>query len=319
MVFLTKLKTIERLFPWSFLGVGLGVLSIILAIIIFVLAETKRRPDFKVKVNSVEKLVEVREQIEHLKIFYMDKDIFDANEELMILNLTLVNEGSHILQQMYDQQEPFGLNFPNASVISFKLFSWSSEYIKENLRARVKGQGKEVLGVESRSQQSHLPESPCLIFSKLIFERGAYARLKVYLLHERGKPCSIVPMGKIAGIKKIPVLMPARDERRDWALTYIAATLAVFGSLTTVVGLQIVAKKHKYLEIRQELSQRDQELISLLSHQVRQPSIVEEKIKQDVETIAKKLQEMLSRQKKLDAKAKNELKKKHKKRDRNTP
>jgi len=176
-------KSIEKGFAWSFLGV-------IITVAFFIITEYNNRFNLELKINDDVKLVEVREQIPDLNIFYKEKELINSNQEIRIITLTLKNSGQDIIQAYYDNNQPFGLTFESSSILGFNILDSNSDYLKQNLLPRIESVDK-------------------LYFSKVIFERNKYIMLKVYLLQPKGiSQTKISLLGKIAGIDKVPITYP---------------------------------------------------------------------------------------------------------------
>jgi len=94
---------------WSFVGV-------IIAVLFFYWTEYRNPFDFKIVVESEVNLFEVKEKIEALRILY-ENDLLCSGKEIRIVNLLLKNDGNTILQQYYDEKQPFGVRFENSVIL----------------------------------------------------------------------------------------------------------------------------------------------------------------------------------------------------------
>ena len=283
-----NINNIENKFPWSFVGVVIGVISICLALAIYLIGETNRMPDLQVKVDSVEKLVDIREQMQDLKILYKGRDILNTNEEIMILNITLINNGADILNQMYDQNQPFGLSFPGASILSFKIVTANSQYLLDNLNPAME---KEPSGTESdsnnKSEKSLENITSNLVFTKPIFERNKYVKLKIYLLQERGTDIKIEPFGKIAGIDKIPVVIQSVEKETNWRTAFLSSILGIFGILITLIAF--IARFRKVRRHETE------EIMQIFKHEISTKLAATEYSNKKIEEYLEKVQETQKR------------------------
>jgi hypothetical protein len=188
---------------WSMLGV-------LLAITFFYWSEYRNPYDLRMSIDDEFNLVEVREKIDSLKILYQGNDILTSNREIKVLTLTLRNAGKTILQQDYDQSQPFGIAFGNASVLGAEVVQSNSSYLKDNILPPF-SRKKNVV-----SDSSHYDAIDRIIFPKLILEEGKYVTLKAYLLQNLGgQPIQIDPLGKIANIESLLIVRLDNSKKTD--------------------------------------------------------------------------------------------------------
>lgn len=185
---------------WSFIGVLVTVLFFFLQ---------KSTYELKITIDSVINLIEVRELIPNLEIFYKGEDILKNNKEIKIVLLTISNEGEVIHQNYYDKNKPFGLKFQNSIILSTEIKESNCDYLKENILQQPivfeVSDDNEVKAVNG--YQQNLPKEDELFLSKLIIEKGKYITFKLYLLCPVDIDLvNISFIGKIANIDKVKIL-----------------------------------------------------------------------------------------------------------------
>ena len=184
---------------WSFIGV-------LLTVFFFFIQKTTY--DFRISVDRIINLVEVRENIPYLKITYKGEDILKNNKEIKILHLTIRNEGEVIHQDYYDKNKPFGIKFHDSTILSTEIKESNSDYLKSNILQQtivVENHEKKDVNIAKEYFQTE-PKEDELYLSKLIFEKGKYITFKLYLLCPVGSETfNISFIGKIANIDEVKI------------------------------------------------------------------------------------------------------------------
>ncbi len=237
----TKIRSIEKKFPWSFFGFLLGILSFLFAAILFFWNQSEDNFDFSILIDSEENLVEIREQIKNLQILYNGKDIIVTNEELKLLTFTIRNDGKDILKSYYDPDLPFGIVFNNSKLLSFKIFESNSKYLKDEIKPRILTKDSSETIKESKYINLPLDSTylSLLLFNQVIFERDTYVKIKTYLIQPKGSlKTDIRFIGKIAGIKTNLIVEYAsagivETDKYKYKYTWIFVT---FGIILTVLA-----------------------------------------------------------------------------------
>lgn len=173
----------------------IGVVAVVIGLLVYYWQREEERLDLRVQINSVENLIELKEQIDDLMIMYKGRDITNREEQIKIVNFTIFNQGNDVLQQYYDRNDTFGIKFYDCEIIAFKLSETNSDYVVGNIKPRINN----VAEVEDS-------KIGILELRKIIIERDERIMLKVYFL-QRGELIrpKLEVIGKIAGIKKIPI------------------------------------------------------------------------------------------------------------------
>jgi hypothetical protein len=104
-----------------------------------------------------------------------------------IIGLRIANTGDvDILQNHFDQVQPWGLRLDDGQIIEVRLTGASSEYLDQNIRPTV-----------------NPPDT--VLFHKVILERGKGITLELLVLHPAESQPTVSVLGKIAGIDSLTV------------------------------------------------------------------------------------------------------------------
>jgi hypothetical protein len=254
-------KTIVSASAWGFIGV-------LLAVAFFVWQQYRNPFEFKIELQDEFNLVEVRERIEDLKILYKDEDILTSKKQIKVIRITLRNTGNTILQQYYDQLDPFGLRFKNAKLLNAEVVASNSTDIQ-----------RKILPAESRSVPQKQKTGPGLyddlILSKVIFEKDKYVTLKVTLIQDKDSKLDIAPLGKIANIDRLSVIRVEETPRgpltlKNITLYAVAGYIGLILLLLAAIGITTIVENHvkkrkvkKFIEKHGELTDSQKEIINI--------------------------------------------------------
>lgn len=172
---------------------AIGLLSLFLGVIGIYITLEEKRTELTLDIAGETNVLDVRAPMRSLSITYQGVNIAEKNLGLRILTIRLENTGEHdITQSLYDTDDVFGfIVTPGRVVETPRIVSSNSEYVARKLGPKIRG-------------------NDTIALSKVIFDRGAYAVLEVRVLHARGTNPTVVPIGKVAGVKQILVT-------RSWA------------------------------------------------------------------------------------------------------
>ncbi len=175
-------KQLERILPWSFLGL---LATLIVGMVATYFAVIEKAPDVVFEVVSQSNVLDVHKPMKDLSISFRGEDIQEKKENLRILTINVQNQGQlNIRQNDFDQVKPWGIRIANAQIVEEpKIIDSNSDYIRENLKPKI--------------VTNNLVE-----FSKIIFEKGKYFTLEIQILHPVAEDPEIFPVGKIAGVEK---------------------------------------------------------------------------------------------------------------------
>jgi hypothetical protein len=115
---------------WSFIGFLITLVALVVSVIIFYYKESKEKFDFKLIIEDEFNIIELKDEILDLQILFRDVNVIESNKEIKVIIYTFYNEGKIILQNYYDDQKPFAIRFLNSEILSSKVISANSEYLK---------------------------------------------------------------------------------------------------------------------------------------------------------------------------------------------
>lgn len=246
---------------WSFSGFVIGFIALAATVIIFYYSESKEKFDFKLIIEDEFNLIELKDEISDLQIFYKDENIIESNKEIKVIIYTFSNEGKIILQNYYDNQKPLAIRFNNSRVISSKILSSNSEYLKDDFL--INKTDSIDIGVVS--------------FKKLIFEKGKKITLKSYLIQDKGiNKTEIVFLGKVAGIDKFTIQIKKeaietedKESKSSWNAWWwflgiylgIVIIVVVIGSISDSIEHKKFDKKWKEFESKHPEFQNQKEIV----------------------------------------------------------
>ena len=132
---------------------------------------------------------DINTNISKLDILYDSTSLKQKNENLRVIRLKVKNIGNiNILKTFYDNNSPLGLKIMNGYIVELpELVESSTNYIKDNLSI-------------------YKNNSDCITFSSIILEPDDYFEIKFLVLHKSNITPTVLPIGKIAGIKDINVV-----------------------------------------------------------------------------------------------------------------
>lgn len=192
----------------------------------------EKRGELTILVDAVSRVFDVYQPVGGLEISYAGENLRTTKKALWIVSFTVINSGNaEIRKGDYDDQVPFGLQFMEGEVVETPTIKTKVEYLSHNLKVTTK-----------RNSVS---------LSPVIFEPRDEVQISVLLLGSETTKPTIVPMGKIAGIRSIN--LTSQDgkltERSGWAMITQADNLWVhparaivysFGGLLAWIILMLI-------------------------------------------------------------------------------
>jgi hypothetical protein len=229
--------SIDKKFPWSFSGFVIGIIALVVSVVIFYYTESKEKFDLKIIIEDEFNIIELKDELKDLKVFYKDDNIIEQNKEIKIVIYSFLNEGKLITQDYYDKNMDFAIKFDSSNILSTAVIGSNSEYLKKDFLIDKKDSVKKDI----------------VNFKKLIFEPGKKITLKSYLIQNKGiKNTTIQFLGKIAGIDDFQIIRKPEDVSRKkiwndafsqfitwFAITYIALIIILY------LTIKIKRKKDK--------------------------------------------------------------------------
>lgn len=223
-----RIAQLDQKFSWSFLGFLLAI--ILGGLTIYTQFIKKNSPDLNFEVISNANVLDVHESIGNLDILYKGSSLSRNNQALRIVVLRIVNDGDQaILPSYYDPDDPVGFRVLGGQIVE---------------RPRILGAGSSYLLGHAKISQGPSGE---VIFSKVILEPGDFFTIKVLLLHSNAEEPRVIPIGKVAGIKKISLTRRDKDDDQSprWQLIlsgplWVQAVRAVSYSAGTLGFIVVV-------------------------------------------------------------------------------
>lgn len=218
------------------------------------LALQEPEPGVTIETISDTDVFDLHRPLRQLEIVFQDQNIEEQGLNLRIVTILVKNSGRvNILPIHYDQEDVWGIKFRHAKVIEARLVGASSEYLQSKVIPQRSG-------VDT------------VAFPKDIFEKGASFTIEALLLHPKNESPAILPVGKIAGINKIPVsIRPLAQEEISFfaqvfrgsvlvqvarAITYLLGSFIAIGLLIVVmVGITDLSDRLTARKRRDRISQ----------------------------------------------------------------
>ena len=192
---------------WSLLGVVLAI--VFGGLTVYAEFIRDRRPDLKFEVVSNTSVLDVREELGKLEIFYDGLDIMKSKQSLRVVVVRVVNPGeTDILMGHYDERVPLGFTVSNGELLRVELLEASNGYLMSNMR---------VLFTDDLQS----------VFAPVIIESKEFFTFKALILHSQGEPPVLSPQGKIAGIRTISLSeqISAENDQSYWHLVFSGGVL----------------------------------------------------------------------------------------------
>lgn len=187
-----KVKNLDRTFSWSFFGFFLGIGGLGFGIWSHFVSPS---PKITYEILTNTPVLDVREEVDKLDIFYDGNNISEENQSLQVITFRIINSGRvDIGINSYDPKNaPLGLRLEDAVIAQEpKIISTNDEYFLENLNINI---------LETNNEVS---------FNPVILNSGDFFTIKLLALTSSAEINSnginLVPVGKIAGIKEIQLI-----------------------------------------------------------------------------------------------------------------
>lgn len=194
MSVISSFNNLDKRFAWSFLGFMLA--TIFGGITIYTEFFRVNTPSVVVEVLSDANVLDVKEEINELKVFYGDVDIKSLDQTLSVLFLRVRNNGgAPVLNGYYDKKYPFNITLLEGKFLKVEQLSATNEYLQSAALPKIK-----------TDKVINLPE--------VILEPSESYVVKILALHDSNSNIKVDVLGKIAGTKKIK-LSPLNSEETD--------------------------------------------------------------------------------------------------------
>lgn len=198
MSVLSSFNSLDKRFAWSFLGFVLA--AVFGGITIYTEFIKVNTPSVVVEIINDANVLDVKEEIKELKVFYGDVDIKSLNQTLSVLFLRIKNDGgAPVLNGYYDKNYPFNIILKDGKFLKVEQFSATNEYLRTAAQPNI-----------AAEKSIQLPE--------VILEPIESYTIKILALHNSDSRIEVDVVGKIAGTKdiKLKALNAEETELSFW-------------------------------------------------------------------------------------------------------
>lgn len=179
-----KIRNVLQRQGWNIVTTLIGVTGIIFAAYTYYKDDS---PKISIEVMGNESVLDVREKLQDLEVFYQGQDIANSGNTLSVVLFKISNSGTRTVTLTdYDDKSPIEVSLTNGRILRANISSASSKYLE---------------GTEFRTKL----ESG-VTFTPFIMESDQWVTIKLLVIHSIGKRPTISAAGKIAGQEKISVL-----------------------------------------------------------------------------------------------------------------
>jgi hypothetical protein len=263
----SKFASIDRRFPWSFLGFIAGIAFGIFGI--YTVFFYAKAPDLRAEIQSATPVFSLRENVQDLDIMFKGQNIREARKALMLISLKLINRGNVPIKPVdFDHKNLISLSVGNGELVRFDILDTSEPYLKK------------VFGESTTTRQS-------IQFPPFIMEPSHFIVFRLLVLHNENVRPELGITGKIANVSAIPVLDTTTQAAEptkgniafagDGVVQFVRVVVYGLGSLIVLVGIIIQFMfisdrigKHKQWQRRQFTEERIAEFLAKLSERDRQ-------------------------------------------------
>lgn len=183
MSFVSSFKNLDKRFAWSFLGFMLAI--IFGSLTIYTEFFRVNNPELIVEILNDTNVLDVKEDVNELKVFYGDVDIKNLNQTLSVIFLRVKNDGgAPILNGYYDEKYPLNLTIKDGKFLKAEQVSSTNSYLKYSAAP--------IIDTEKR-----------ILLPKIILEKDESYTIKILTLHSSDSDFELNVFGKIAGVKEI--------------------------------------------------------------------------------------------------------------------
>ena len=180
----------------------------------------EKRGELTISIDAVSRVFDVHQTVGGLEISYGGQDLRAVKKALWSVTFRITNSGNaEIKKGDFDDLVPFGLKFEGGELVETPTIKANVNYLSHNLRLTTK------------------PQSVSL--TPIIFEPRDEVQISLLLLGPEANKPIMVPMGKIAGMRSIPISSP--DDRIAgrswWTMITEADTLWVHAARMVVYGV----------------------------------------------------------------------------------
>lgn len=199
-------RSIERRFPWSFLGFLAGVIFGLFGI--YTVFFYNKTADLKAEILSFAPVLSIRENVQDLEILFKGQNIKQTRNALTLVNLKLINIGNIALKPGdFDQKDLLAICLTDGEFVNSDILERSDPYLDK------------VFAETTKTPQR-------IAFPPFIMEPSHFMSLKLLILHNESVTPTLTIKGKVANVPKIPIVGLS-----ETAATRSAMAIALSGGL----------------------------------------------------------------------------------------
>lgn len=160
----------------------------------------ERKPELSISVDAMSKVFDLYRPVGGLEVSYAGENLRSSKKNLWVLTATIKNIGNaEVRKGDYDDKVPLGLEIGGAVIAERPTLKTNVDYLAKNLSISATGNR--------------------ILFSPVILEPGESFEITTLLLGSESVKPSIVPIGKLAGIKSIALSTPESPspEKSVWS------------------------------------------------------------------------------------------------------
>lgn len=181
-------NSIDRKFPWSFLGFLAGISFGIFGI--YTVFFYAKAPDLKVVVLSSAPVLSIRENVQELEIMFKGKNIRQSHQALTLMNIKLINLGNvPVRPGDFDEKDLLSLILKEGDIVKADVIETTDTYLKKVFAQTV---------IDSQN----------IRFPPFILEPSNFMSIRILVLHNETAEPILSMKGKIANVSEIPVIKP---------------------------------------------------------------------------------------------------------------
>ncbi len=183
MSVISSFNNLDKRFAWSFLGFMLA--AIFGGITIYTEFFRVNTPSVIVEIVNEANVLDVKEDVNEIKVFYGDVDIKSLNQTLSVLFVRVKNiGGAPILNGYYDKNYPFNITLKEGKFLKVEQLNATNGYLESAAQPKIETDKK-------------------ILLPEVILETSESYTIKILALHNSNSNIVIDVLGKIAGTKEI--------------------------------------------------------------------------------------------------------------------
>lgn len=169
------------------------------------------------------KVFDIHRPVGGLEISYSGENLRDSKKTLWIVNATLQNNGNAVIKKGdFDSKAPLGLTIGEGEIVDTPSLRSNNEYLKDNFQATISG--------------------PKLIFTPTILEPADTVYISFLVLGPENTSPTIRALGKIAGLKSLPIVTTETEKNNSiWLQVFYADRwwIQVIRTFVYAIGLVV--------------------------------------------------------------------------------